>query len=62
MSDKNRDFAAPAETCQCPACLEDGLHASDCAVHNAPAMMIVECDCRVSAPNHPPKPKVGGAP
>ena len=30
--------------CQCLAC-EKTSHASDCAVHNAPAYPIGECDC-----------------
>lgn len=33
------------ETCQCEACLRDGLHWSDCAVHNRPAWPIGPCDC-----------------
>ena len=30
--------------CQCPAC-EKTSHTSDCAVHNAPAFPVGECDC-----------------
>ena len=35
--------AAPA-WCQCPACAPVA-HASDCAVHNAPALPVGPCDC-----------------
>jgi hypothetical protein len=48
-----RDVFLPfqARQCQCPACQRDafvhGAHASDCAVHNAPALPIGECDCGV---------------
>ena len=31
--------------CVCEACREGVLHASDCAVHNAPAHPTGECDC-----------------
>jgi hypothetical protein len=36
-------------SCQCPNCLKSKkqgkIHTSDCAVHNAPAYPIGECDC-----------------
>jgi hypothetical protein len=35
--------------CQCPACYSGLIHASDCAVHNAPAEPIGACDCGVTA-------------
>lgn len=35
---------AQPEKCQCPAC-KVTPHASDCAVHNAPAYQIGKCDC-----------------
>lgn len=41
--------AAPAH-CQCSACKNGVIHASDCAVHNAPALPIGECDCGTAAP------------
>lgn len=41
--------AAAPETCQCPDCLTTGLHASGCAVHNAPAYPNGPCDCRAPA-------------
>jgi hypothetical protein len=31
--------------CQCPDCLKDGGHMSDCAVHNEPALPKGACDC-----------------
>ena len=31
--------------CQCGACIDGILHASDCAVHNAPARKIGRCSC-----------------
>jgi hypothetical protein len=31
--------------CQCPACINGTIHASDCAVHNAPAYANGPCDC-----------------
>jgi hypothetical protein len=37
---------AAERECQCEACLTDGIHASDCAVHNAPALPVGRCDCR----------------
>ena len=33
--------------CQCTACKNGILHASDCAVHNGPAYPAGECDCGV---------------
>lgn len=32
-------------TCRCDSCAET-LHASCCAVHNAPALPVGPCDCR----------------
>jgi len=31
--------------CQCDACRDGTIHASDCAVHNAPASPKGPCDC-----------------
>lgn len=31
--------------CECPACAAGTIHASDCAVHNAPAEPRGPCDC-----------------
>jgi len=31
--------------CQCPACKDGVLHASDCAVHTGPAYSLGPCDC-----------------
>lgn len=31
--------------CQCDACRDGTIHASDCAVHNAPAYPKGPCDC-----------------
>ena len=31
--------------CQCEACVGGAIHASDCAVHNAPALLKGPCDC-----------------
>ncbi|VVE47111.1 hypothetical protein [Pandoraea anhela] len=31
--------------CMCPACRDGVIHASDCAVHNAPALPTGTCDC-----------------
>jgi hypothetical protein len=39
--------AQPAH-CQCPACKDGVLHASDCAVHNGPAYPAGPCDCGVA--------------
>jgi hypothetical protein len=33
--------------CQCEACKDGIIHASDCAVHNGPAYPAGECDCGV---------------
>ena len=33
--------------CQCTACKDGIIHASDCAVHNGPAYPAGECDCGV---------------
>ncbi|WP_336816822.1 hypothetical protein [Burkholderia gladioli] len=37
--------SAPPAHCQCPACSGGTTHASDCAVHNEPAMLQGPCDC-----------------
>ncbi|AJW98884.1 hypothetical protein BM43_3026 [Burkholderia gladioli] len=37
--------SAPPAHCQCPACSGGAAHASDCAVHNEPAMPRGPCDC-----------------
>jgi hypothetical protein len=34
--------------CQCTACKDGIIHASDCAVHNGPAYPAGECDCGVA--------------
>jgi len=34
--------------CQCPACKDGVLHASDCAVHTGPAYSLGPCDCGVT--------------
>jgi hypothetical protein len=39
-----RERLAQPEQCQCPAC-KIAPHASDCAVHNAPAYPVGACDC-----------------
>lgn len=41
--------ASPAP-CQCAACKDVAIHASDCAVHNAPALPVGECDCGAATP------------
>jgi hypothetical protein len=38
-----------ATHCMCPACKDGVTHASDCDVHNAPALPIGTCDCGVSS-------------
>lgn len=38
------------EHCMCPACKDDVIHWSDCAVHNEPAYPNGECDCGVKSP------------
>lgn len=45
------------EHCMCPACINGNLHASDCAVHNAPALPIGECDCGLLNPAAPTVPE-----
>ncbi len=35
--------------CTCPACDDNTIHASDCALHNAPALPVGPCDCGVAA-------------
>ena len=38
--------------CMCPGCRDGVIHASDCAVHNAPAEPIGACDCNASEATH----------
>jgi hypothetical protein len=45
--------------CQCTACKDGVIHASDCAVHNGPAYPIGTCDCGVSQPAQEQRPWVG---
>jgi hypothetical protein len=40
--------AAQPAHCQCTACKDGIIHASDCAVHNGPAYPAGECDCGVA--------------
>jgi hypothetical protein len=40
--------------CQCTACKDGILHASDCAVHNGPAYPAGPCDCGVAQPAQEP--------
>lgn len=40
-----RDKLAKKDHCQCKNCKDGYLHWSDCAVHNAPAEPVGECDC-----------------
>lgn len=40
--------AQNADHCRCPACRDGVVHASDCAVHNAPALPVGPCDCGVA--------------
>ena len=42
----NQRLAQPAH-CQCTACKNGTIHASDCAVHNGPAYPAGPCDCGV---------------
>lgn len=37
--------SSQAASCQCEACQMNGIHASDCAVHNEPAYPNGPCDC-----------------
>lgn len=39
--------SAHREHCQCPACKDGIIHASDCAVHNEPAKPNGPCNCGV---------------
>jgi hypothetical protein len=57
MQEYARAAMRPLETCQCPAC-RPTVHASDCAVHNEPAMPRGPCDCGVASSLPPP----GGEP
>ena len=38
--------------CQCTACKDGILHASDCAAHNGPAYPNGPCDCGVEQPTN----------
>lgn len=44
--------------CQCSACKPGTIHASDCAVHNAPALPVGECDCGIAAPAQSAEPDI----
>jgi hypothetical protein len=50
--------ATPAH-CQCAACKTGTIHASDCAVHGAPALPVGECDCGAAAPAQSAQPVAG---
>ena len=41
----DRENPSMENHCMCPACKDGVLHKSDCAVHNAPALPIAECNC-----------------
>lgn len=41
----NSHLSPTSEHCMCIHCKGGNCHASDCAVHNEPAMPIGECDC-----------------
>ena len=44
-----KEYTAPQPAhCQCTACKDGILHASDCAVHNGPAYPAGPCDCGVA--------------
>ena len=47
------DNTPPVGHCQCAACKGGTIHASDCSVHNAPALPVGACDCEHSAPPLP---------
>ena len=47
IGDKLYTAPLPAH-CQCIACKDGILHASDCAVHNGPAYPAGPCDCGVA--------------
>lgn len=51
LSRAPRTEMAEAAHCQCPACCGGVIHASDCAVHNAPALPRAPCDCGVGLPD-----------
>ena len=42
-----RVLAERTRHCMCEACEDGTIHASDCAVHNEPAMRNGPCDCGV---------------
>ena len=46
--DPRNQFDAQPVHCQCPACKDGVLHASDCAVHTGPAYAAGPCDCGVA--------------
>jgi hypothetical protein len=46
--DPRNQFDAQPAHCQCTACKDGVIHASDCAVHNGPAYPAGECDCGVA--------------
>lgn len=39
------EFEPIRSHCMCAACKGGTIHASDCAVHNAPALPVGDCDC-----------------
>ena len=45
--DPRNQFDAQPTHCQCHACKDGVLHASDCAVHTGPAYSLGPCDCGV---------------
>lgn len=47
LREKNAELPAEQANgrCVCPACKDGTIHASDCAVHNAPALPVGPCDC-----------------
>lgn len=58
LDPRNKMDAQPAH-CQCTACKDGVIHASDCAVHNGPAYPAGPCDCGVSQPAQEQRPWVG---
>jgi hypothetical protein len=47
MDSSKPENEKPSQICQCDACKDGVEHASDCAVHNAPAYPVGECDCGI---------------
>jgi len=48
QGDWGSGFQIKPAHCQCFACKDGIIHASDCAVHNGPAYPVGECDCDVA--------------